>query len=178
MTIAARRPTSPRMTTRLRRRPYVRDFETIWRELRLAAEHGDKDNFIRLTHAIVHGPLRETIGYRIEYDIPYFRGTVGYMVDAPMLWIRHSRFPILFVVFDAAQPNVLPIIVKQLEIARATEFFAVLVVIPADSENTGHESEELREQVADSVFKHDFVVLDARHLASIIEDGRPSAWSK
>ena len=92
------------------------------------------------------------------------------MVDAPMLWIRHSRFPILFVVFDAAQPNVLPIIVKQLEIARATEFFAVLVVIPADSENTGHESEELREQVRIPYSNATFV-LDARHLASIIEDG-------
>jgi hypothetical protein len=151
--------------------PYVRGFEVIWRELLDAVKHHDKDGFIRLTDSIVHGVLREAIGYRIEYAIPYFRGTVGYMVDAPMLWIRHSRFPILFVAFNPAERAALPTVIKQLEIARAAEFFAVLVVVPTDGEEHAHEAEMLRREVSDSVFQHDFVVLDGRHLASIIQDG-------
>ena len=57
--------------------PYVRNFEAIWRELQAAVQHNDKEGFVRLTDTIVHGPLRETIGYRVEHQIPYFRGTVG-----------------------------------------------------------------------------------------------------
>ena len=151
--------------------PYVRSFEATWNELLAAAQQRDKEGFVRLADSIVHGTLREAIGYRIEHPIPYFRGTVGCMVDAPMLWIRHSRFPILFVAFDPVSKGVLPVVVKQLEIARATEFFAVLVVVPTSVDGSGNEAEELRRQVSDSVFQHDFVVLDGRHLAIIIEEG-------
>ena len=151
--------------------PYVRDFEAVWDQLLTAAQHHDKSAFIRLTETIVRGVLREAIGYRIEQAIPYFQGTVGYMVDAPMLWIRYSRFPILFVAFDPAEPSALPVVIKQLQIAGATEFFAVLVVVPTTASSTGSEAHQLRQQVSDSVWRQDFVVLDGLHLADIIEQG-------
>ena len=115
--------------------------------------------------------LREAVGYRIEHPIPYYRSTVGYMVDVPMLWIRHSRFPILFVAFDPHEPDVLPVVVKQLEIAKATEFFALLMVVPTEHDATDTHARELHERVADSVYRHDFVVLNGRQLASIVEEG-------
>jgi hypothetical protein len=151
--------------------PYVRSFEAAWTELRESARQGDKDRFVALAEAIVEGSLRETIGYRVEYPIPYFKGTVGYMVDAPMLWIRHSRFPILFVAFNPAEGSILPTVIKQLEIGRATEFFAVLIVVPTVAQSSGDEAQKLRDQVSGSVFQHDFVVLDGSHLGMIIEDG-------
>ena len=90
----------------------------------------DKERFIALTRQLVSGILREAIGYSVESEIPYFQGTVGYMVEAPMLWIRHSRFPILFIAYDSHSPDTLETVVKQLQIAKATEFFALLIVVP------------------------------------------------
>jgi len=127
----------------------------------------DKDQFVALTERLVNGLLREAVGYSVEHHIPYYKGIVGYMVEAPMLWIRHSRFPILFVVYDQRRPDVLADVVKQLEMAKATEYFALLIVVPT-REGTGNEAEELRHIVANSVYRHDFVVLDRQHLTSII----------
>jgi hypothetical protein len=127
----------------------------------------DKQEFTMLTEKLVDGLLREAIGYRVEYHIPYYQGIVGYMVEAPMLWIRHSRFPILFIAYDQRRPVALTDIVKQVEMAKATEFFAILIVVPV-REDAGNEAEELRHIVRDSVYRYDFVVLDRQHLASII----------
>src|SRR5213593_1598169 len=102
----------------------------------------DREQFVALTERLVNGLLREAIGYSVEYQIPYFQGIVGYMVEAPMLWIRHSRFPILFIAYDQRHPDLLNSIVKQLEIARATEFFALLIVVPT-RDGGGNEAEEL-----------------------------------
>jgi hypothetical protein len=99
--------------------------------------------------------------------IPYYKGIVGYMVEAPMLWIRHSRFPIFCVAYNQGHPDVLTDIVKQLELGNATEYFAILIVVPA-RQGTGNEAEELRQLVTGSVYRHDFVVLDRRRLESII----------
>src|SRR5262245_31800460 len=130
----------------------------------------DKNQFVTLTEQLVNGLLREAIGYRVEYPIPYFQGIVGYMLDAPMLWIRHARFPILFIAYDPRNPDVLSTVIKQLEIAKATEYFALLVVVPT-RDGTGNEAEELRLSVSNSAYRHDFVVLDHQHLSSIIAHG-------
>jgi hypothetical protein len=127
----------------------------------------NKKQFIELSRKLARGLLREAIGYSVESEIPYFQGTVGYMVEAPLLWIRHSRFPILFVAYDQHRSDTLEIVAKQLQIAKATEFFALLVVVPT-TERTGHEADEVRRLVADSVYRYDFVVLDRQSLASII----------
>lgn len=127
----------------------------------------DAEQFVSLAGTLVHGLLREAVGYSVERAIPYYRGIVGYVVEAPMLWIRHSRFPILFIAYDQRRPQILEDVVKQLEIGQATEYFSLLVVVPT-RDGTGNEAEELRHIVADSVYRHDFVVLDRQHLASII----------
>ena len=132
----------------------------------------DKQEFVALTQRLVSGLLREAIGYSVEYQVPYYKGIVGYLVEAPMLWIRHSHFPIFFIAYDRRRPDVLADVVKQLEIAKATEYFALLIVVPT-REGTGNEAEELRHIVADSVYCHDFVVLDRQHLASIIAQNSP-----
>jgi hypothetical protein len=131
----------------------------------------DTEQFVDLTGKLVHGMLREAIGYRVEYQIPYFQGIVGYMVEAPLLWIRHSRFPILFVAYDQRRPDVLSSVVKQVEIAKATEHFALLIDVPTSRDGSGNEAQELRHIVADSVYRYDFVVLDRQYLASIIGPG-------
>jgi hypothetical protein len=92
------------------------------------------------------------------------------MVEAPMLWIRHSRFPILFIAYDSNRSDLLETVVKQLQIAKSTEFFALLVVVPT-AEGRGLEAEQVRRLVAGSVYRYDFVVLDRQALASIIAHG-------
>lgn len=127
----------------------------------------NKEQFVVLTRKLVHGLLREAIGYTVESELPYFHGTVGYLVEAPMLWIRHCRFPILFIAYDQHRSQILEAVVKQLQMAKATEFFALLIVVPA-SDGTGREADDVRRLVADSVYRYDFVVLDRQALASII----------
>src|SRR5215831_15139301 len=127
----------------------------------------DKQQFVALTRQLATGLLREAIGYSVEFEIPYYQGTVGFMVEAPMLWIRHSRFPIIFIANDSRRPAILDTIVTQLQIARATEFFALLIVVPT-GEETGNEVEDIRRLLADTVYRYDFVVLDRQALASLI----------
>lgn len=131
----------------------------------------DTERFVECSSKLVSGLLRDAIGYRVEYQVPCLQGVVGYMVEAPLLWIRHSRFPILFIAYDQRRPDVLDTVVKQLENAKATEHFALLVVVPTRDGGTGNEAQELRHRVSDSVFRYDFVVLDRQHLASIIGQG-------
>ncbi len=127
-----------------------------------------RERFAAVAETLTRGLLREAIGYRVEQTIPYLKGTIGFMVEAPLLWIRYSRFPILFVAYDRAESDVLATIVRQLEIAKATEFFALLIVIPPREGASGREADELRQVVGDSVYRHDFVVLNHEHLSSII----------
>lgn len=127
----------------------------------------DREQFISLAGKLVFGLLREAIGYRVESEISYLQGTFGYIVETPMLWIRYSRFPILFIAYEKGRTDTLDTVVKQLEIAKATEFFALLIVVPT-SQEMGNEAAELRRAVADSIYRHDFVVLDRQSLAKII----------
>ena len=90
------------------------------------------------------------------------------MVEVPLLWIRYSRFPILFVGYDRECPDVLATVVQQLQIAKATEFFALLIVVPPRQAGGPAAADALRQAVADSVYRHDFVVLDRELVASII----------
>jgi len=128
----------------------------------------DKPRFVAAATALARDLLREAVGYRIEQEIPYLKGTIGFMVEAPLLWIRHSRFPILFVGYDRECPDVLATVIQQLQIAKATEYFALLIVVPPSQAGGRAAADALRQAVADSVFRHDFVVLDRELVASII----------
>ena len=155
------RPTFPSRCGR------VSEFASLWDELATAA-HESKDRFAALAETLINGLVREAIGYRLCDQIPYFRGTVGYMIEAPFLWIRQSRFPLLFVAFDSQHPDLLATVLNQLATAGTTEFFALLVVVPPRGATSGREADELRRIVKNSVYRQDFVVLDREHLASIV----------
>jgi hypothetical protein len=127
----------------------------------------DKKQFVAGAQKLVNGVLREAVGYSVRFDIPYYQGTVGFMLEAPMLWIRHSRFPIIFIAYDAERTDIVDTIVTQLQVARAAEFFSLLIVVPTCDE-TGREADDLRRLVRDTVWRQDFVVLDRQALASII----------
>jgi hypothetical protein len=144
----------------------LREFAALWDEIADAALR-DRRRFIALTDTLVRGLLREAIGYRIGDAIAHFQGTVGCMVEAPFLWIRQSRFPLLFV-NTAEAGDVFSTILQQLAVARTTEYFAVLVVVPPPGAAMASEAERLRNVVEHSIYRHDFVVLDREHLASII----------
>lgn len=150
------------------------EFASLWNELSRTVT-SDRDRFVAAATTIAAGLLREAVGYRIEQAIPYLKGTVGYFVEAPFLWIRYSRFPILFVAYDQPNPDVLAIVVQQLEIAKATEYFALLIVVPPQGKETGREARELNDLVADSVYRHDFVVLDREHLTRLIAENSSRA---
>jgi hypothetical protein len=124
----------------------------------------NKEQFVLLSRKLALGLLREAIGYSVESEMPYLQGTVGYMVEAPLLWIRHSRFPIIFVAYDQHRSDTLETVGKQLQIAKATEFFALLVVVPT-TERTGREAQELRRLASDSVYRYDWSRKDFGGLA-------------
>lgn len=159
--------TSGELTPDARQR--LHEFDQIWRALLDAACDGDMSRFAGEASRLIEGPLCRALGYRVEQLIPPYKGMIGHMIQAPQLWIRHSRFPIILIAYDQsqAQPSLLEDVNKLMQIARATEFFALLVVIPTQP-GTGNEAEELRKTVSHSVYRQDYVVLDYEHLASII----------
>jgi serine/threonine-protein kinase len=144
----------------------LREFAALWDQI-VAAARNDRQQFVDLTDALLCGPLREAIGYRLGDRIDHFKGTVGRMVEAPFLWIRQSRFPLLFV-DTSLTDDVFSTILQQLAVSRATEYFAVLIMVVPAGAAPAVEAEHLRRAVRDSVHKHDFVVLDREHLASTI----------
>jgi predicted Ser/Thr protein kinase len=154
--------------------PRLHELAALWDELTRAAGI-DKDRFVAAARTLARDVLREAVGYRIEQPIPYLKGTVGDVVEAPFLWIRHSRFPILFVAYDGRNSELLATVVQQLEIAKATEYFALLIVVPPRGKATGTEAAELNQLVADSVYRHDFVVLDRDHLFRLVAENTSRA---
>jgi serine/threonine protein kinase len=160
--------TKQELTADARRR--LREFQELWGRLEEGARRGDHHGFEEIGERLLDGLLREAIGYRVEHRVPVFRGIAGCVVHSPMMWIRHSRFPVLLIAYDTRRPDVLPDVTKQVELAKAGGYFALLVVVPTQP-RTGRETATLRQVLADSVYRHDLVVLDRDHLASVISHG-------
>jgi hypothetical protein len=149
----------------------VSEFDSIWVQLTESARsEKDKARFTEFAGTLANGLLREAIGYSVEMPLPYYKGIVGYKVNAPTLWIRHSRFPLFFIAYNQLHPDILDNVVTQMQLANTTEYFAILIVIAAQ-EQGGNGAEALRRALNDSVYRHDFVVLDKELLASIITQG-------
>ena len=127
----------------------------------------NKEQFVTLSRKLVQGLLREAIGYTVESELPYFRGTVGFLVEAPMLWIRHSHSASCSLPMISIDRKYWRRLLTSCKSRGAAEFFALLIVVPS-SDGGGREADEVRRLVADSVYRYDFVVLDRESLASII----------
>lgn len=146
----------------------VLQFDADWEELSSAVADRDAQTFADVAGRLVAGPLREAIGYRVEDNIPTYRGIAGSVVNNAMLWIRHSRFPILFVAYDRHR-EILSDLVRQVELAKVGTYFALVIVVPA--EGMREQAASLRQSFRDSVYRYDFVVLTREHVRELVEGG-------
>jgi FHA domain len=156
---------SEREAAALRR---LRLLDEAWHECFAGVEDGRPPDIATLARRLTQGTLREALGYQIQHEIPAYRGIVGYVVEAPMLWIRQTRFPILFV--PVTETLTLDQVVAQLQAACATDYLALLVAVPP-AHDQGGTAADLRQLVADSVYRYDLAVLDRISLARILRSG-------
>lgn len=156
---------SERETAALRR---LRLLDEAWHECFAGEEAGRPPDIATLARRLTHGPLREALGYQIQHEVPAYRDIAGYVVEAPMLWIRQTRFPILFV--PVSDSLAMEHVMAQLQAACATDYLALLVAVPPAREQGGVAT-DLRRLVADSVYRYDLAVLDRADLARILRSG-------
>ena len=146
----------------------LRRLDVLWLELSAAVARADEPAFANGVEQLVAGPLREAIGYRIDAHVPGYRGIAGAVVSNAMLWIRHSRFPIMFVAYDRTR-DVLGDLVRQIELAKVGTYFAMIVVVPTEA--TRDHMTALRQSLRDTVYRYDFVVLEHEHIRELVERG-------
>lgn len=146
----------------------LRRLDALWLELSAAVARADEPAFAEVVEQLVAGPLREAIGYRIDAHVPQYRGIAGAVVSNAMLWIRHSRFPIMFVAYDRTR-DVLGDLVRQIELAKVGTYFAMIVVVPTEA--TRDQMTALRQSLRDTVYRYDFVVLELEHIRELVERG-------
>ncbi|WP_437971095.1 protein kinase [Sorangium sp. So ce260] len=138
-------------------------FDERWRRLIDAAASGGAP-FVEESRRLVDELLREAIGFRVEREVPLRRGVIGFLVEAPMLWIRHTRFPILFLQQDD-DPALVDRLAEFLQAGQLPGYFIVLVAVPSPDGASG--ASKLRDRINGSPYRYDFVVLDREELASL-----------
>lgn len=136
-----------------------------WQCLIDAAAGGGSARFVEESRRLLDEHLREAIGFRVEREIPLRRGVAGFLVEAPMLWIRHTRFPILFLQQDD-DPALVDRLAEFLQAGQLLGYFVVLVAVPAPGEAPG--ARALRDRINGSPYRYDFVVLDREQLAALV----------
>ncbi|WP_437819500.1 protein kinase domain-containing protein [Sorangium sp. So ce1078] len=134
-----------------------------WQRLIDAAAAGGA-RFVEESRRLVDELLREAIGFRVEREVPLRRGVIGFLVEAPMLWIRHTRFPILFLQQDD-DPALVDRLAEFLQAGQLLGYFIVLVAVPSPGGASG--ASKLRDRINGSPYRYDFVVLDREQLASL-----------
>jgi hypothetical protein len=149
-------------------RERLRRLDVLWLKLSAAVARADEPAFAKVVDQLVAGPLREALGYRIDAHVPGYRGMAGAVVSNAMLWIRHSRFPIMFVAYDRTR-DVLGDLVRQIELAKVGTYFAIIVVVPTQA--TRDQMTALRQSLRDTVYRYDFVVLEHDQIRELVERG-------
>ncbi|WP_437681757.1 protein kinase domain-containing protein [Sorangium sp. So ce131] len=134
-----------------------------WQRMIDAAAAGGA-RFAEESRRLVDELLREAIGFRVEREVPLRRGVVGFLVEAPMLWIRHTRFPILFLQHDD-DPALVDRLAEFLQAAQLLGYFIVLVAVASPGGASG--ARALRDRLSGSPYLYDFVVLEREQLASL-----------
>ncbi|XXY50636.1 protein kinase [Sorangium sp. So ce269] len=136
-----------------------------WRQLIGAVAAGSGSRFVEESRRLVDELLREAIGFRVERDIPLRRDVVGFLVEAPMLWIRHTRFPILFLRQDD-DPALVDRLAEFLQAGELLAYFIVLIAVPPPG--GASDARALRERINGSPYRYDFVVLDREQLTTLV----------
>lgn len=136
-----------------------------WQCLIDTAAGGGGARFVEESRRLLDDLLREAIGFRVEREIPLRRGVVGFLVEAPTLWIRHTRFPILFLEQDD-DPALIDRLAEFLQAGQLLGYFVVLVAVPPPGQASG--ARALRDLINGSPYRYDFVVLDREQLAALV----------
>jgi hypothetical protein len=136
-----------------------------WRGLIGAVAEGGGARFVEESRRLLDELLREAIGFRIEREIPLRRGVVGFLVEAPTLWICHTRFPILFLRQDD-DPALIDRLAEFLQTGQLLGYFVVLVAVPPPGGASS--ARALRDRINGSPYRYDFVVLDREQLAALV----------
>ncbi|WP_438033169.1 protein kinase domain-containing protein [Sorangium sp. So ce204] len=135
-----------------------------WQRLIDAADTGST-RFVEESRRLLDELLREAIGFRVERELPLRRGVIGFLVEAPMLWIRHTRFPVLVLQQDD-DPALVDRLAEFLQAGQLLGYFIVLVAVPPPGASSG--ARTLRDRINGSPYRYDFVVLDREQLASLV----------
>ncbi|WP_437309310.1 TIR domain-containing protein [Sorangium sp. So ce388] len=135
-----------------------------WKRLIDAGAAGGA-RFVEESRRFLDEFLRETIGFSVERELALRRGVVGFLVEAPMLWIRHTRFPILFLQQDD-DPALVDRLAEFLQVGQLHGYFVVLVAVAAAGGTS--DARVLRARLNGSPYRYDFVVLDREQLASLV----------
>ncbi|XXX73206.1 protein kinase [Sorangium sp. So ce134] len=137
--------------------------EERWQRLIDAVDAGGA-RFVGESRRLLDELLCEAIGFRVEREVPLRRGVIGFLVEAPLLWIRHTRFPILFLQQDD-DPALVDRLAEFLQAGQLLGYFIVLVAVPPPGGAPG--TRTLRDRINGSPYRYDFVVLDRQQLASL-----------
>ncbi|WP_437759540.1 protein kinase domain-containing protein [Sorangium sp. So ce1389] len=146
-------------------RDRLAELDDRWRRLIGAVALDSGSRFVEESRRLLDELLREAIGFSVERDIPLRRGVVGFLVEAPMLWIRHTRFPILFLRQDDDSALV-DRLAEFLQAEQLLGYFVVLVAVPPPG--GASDARALRERINGSPYRYDFVVLDREQLAALV----------
>lgn len=138
--------------------------EECWQRL-IDATVGGGTRFVDESRRLLNEHLREAIGFRVEREIPLHRGVVGFLVEARMLWIRYTRFPILFLQQDN-DPALVDRLAEFLQAGQLLGYFVVLVAVPPPGEASS--TRVLRDRINGSPYRYDFVVLDREQLSALV----------
>lgn len=146
----------------------VQELAVRWRDLMASVTPMfDDEAFVAASRRLAHGQLREAIGYRIDREVPLHRAFVGFVVDAPTLWIRQRRFALIFVALHEERGNVLQELNEFLEGGQVYEHLIVAIPVGGPGQippslAAHHHSMGL------SVRRFDLVMLDAAALQWLV----------
>jgi pSer/pThr/pTyr-binding forkhead associated (FHA) protein len=152
----------PLEAAEVRRR--LAQLEERWERLVEAATTGGA-RFVEESRRLLDELLREAIGFRVEREVPLRRGVVGFLVEAPTLWIRHTRFPILFL-RQHDDPALIDRLAEFLQAGQLLGYFVVLVAVPPLGGTFS--ARTMRERINGSPYRYDFVVLDREQVTALV----------
>jgi serine/threonine protein kinase len=159
----------PRSRARAEAQRRLASLGDTWARLVAATD----ETFVEQSRALVGGLLREAIGFRVEREVPLQPGVLGFLVEAPMLWIRHTRFPILFLLEDD-DPALVDRLARYLQSNQLLGYFVVIVLVSAREDAVTARS--LRERINGSPYRYDFVVLDRAQLEVLAATNDPQRF--